>query len=140
MRPRRIDILPRDDLSYTVSRYDEDDDVRFGFGTCGKVERQHIDIVEAELAWLGVVFHIVVTSESDSLAMTQITMAKNDLAAVKDICKHLIIKHLKERPNKLRSVLEGVHEGSREQGYLEIIENALGSIDPTLNLQKERFN
>ncbi len=135
MRPRRIDIVPSDNLSYTVSRFDEDDDIRYGFGNCGKVEREHIEIVEIDLSWLGVVFHIVTTSEHAPGEITLIKAAKRDIGAVKDVAKQLVMQYLHQHPKEFEKTLEIIHDASREQGHLEVIKHTAAAMNSPINLQ-----
>lgn len=134
IRPRRVDVMPSEDLSYNVGRYAEDHDIRYSFGRCGKAEREHIQVVEIDFSWLGVVFHIVSTSECHHSPVAAITLAKDDIETVKDLAKQVIIRHLEAHPQKLIHILETVHEASREQGHLEVIKNALGSMSVKVDL------
>ncbi|MFT5084595.1 MAG: hypothetical protein ACI9Y1_002650 [Lentisphaeria bacterium] len=137
MRPRRIEITPGESLSYGINRHGEDQDIRFGFGLCGKAERENIDVLEIDYAWLGVVFHVVITGEEEGSAFNAIHLAKNDLATVKQLTRDVVLKHLLEHPRKLSHTLETIHEASREQGHLEVIKNTLSGMNSNLDLKEK---
>ena len=99
MRSQRIDIMPSDSLSYSVSRYGEDHDVRYAFGTCGKVEREHIGVAEVDLAWLGVVFHVVVTSEQENGRYGDLYTSRDEVETIKNITKEIVVAHIQNEPS-----------------------------------------
>lgn len=129
IKPRKIDIHSGHQMSFTISRYGEDEEIRFGFGVCGKVERSHIKVVEIDYSWLGVVFNIVSTTECDNGAVKRIQIVKNDLAAVKAVAREVILEHLQNNPLSLEGALHIIHNGSREQGQLEMIKHSMDSMD-----------
>lgn len=130
MRSQRIEIAPSDSLSYSVSRYGEDDDVRYAFGVCGKAEREHIGVAEIDLAWLGVVFHIVVTSEQeDGSRYADIYAVRDDAADVKKIAKQIVVAHMQEHGENMVNMLETIHQASREQGHLEVVKHTVNAMD-----------
>jgi|TARA_B110000116_G_C16756385_1_gene546056 hypothetical protein len=129
MKPRKVFIHSGHKMSFTISRFGEDDEIRFGFGVCGKVERSHIKVVEIDYSWLGVVFNIVSTSECDNGAVKRTQIVKNDLSAVKAVAREVILEHLHNNPLGLEGVLNIIHSGSREQGQLETIKNAIDAMN-----------
>lgn len=134
MRPQRIEMVPAAKLSYSVSRYAEDQDIRFGFGVCGKADRDHIQVAEIDFAWLGVVFHIVVTSEQNGGAYTAVHAARDTIVNVKQIAKELVVKYIQEEPERTVSLLETIHAASREQGHLEVLKHTLSAMENKPNL------
>ncbi len=133
MRPRRVEIAPADPVSYSASRYAEDQDIRYSFGHCGRTARQHIQVVEIDYAWLGVVFHIVVTSEKKNEVFTALEQAKDDVASFKQVTKDIILKFLLGNPDRLPQILETIHEASREQGHLEVVKHTVGAMDASVD-------
>lgn len=128
MRSQRIEIVPSDTLSYSVSRYGEDDDVRYAFGVCGKADREHIGVAEIDLAWLGVVFHIVVTSESETSRYGDIYVARDEVAEVKGVAKEIVVQYMKDHAESMVDMLETIHQASREQGHLEVVKHTVNSM------------
>lgn len=135
--PRKIDILSGRNMSYTITPFGGDDDIRFGFGVCGKVERSHIKVVEVDYSWLGVVFHIVSTSECENGTVKRIQIVKNDLNAVKAVAREIILDHITANPLCLEGFLNLIHDGSREQGQLELIKHSIAAMGTEIDFSNE---
>lgn len=135
--PHKIDILSGRNMSYTIDHYGEDEEIRLGFGVCGKVERSHVKVVEVDYSWLGVVFHIVSTSECENGTVKRIKIVKNDLNAVKAIAREIVLDHITANPLCLEGFLNLIHNGSREQGQLEIIKHSIAAMNTEVDFSED---
>jgi hypothetical protein len=139
MRPRRIDIHADGNPSYTVNRYAEDDDIRFGFGRIDTADEEGgAQIVEIDFSWLGVIFHILATSKDQNSPTKVIELAKDNIDTVKEIAKKIVVQHLHDHPLKLKHMLEIIHDASREQGHLEVVENTLAAMPQSVKYKNCR--
>lgn len=138
MRPKRIEFSAKENLSYSVSRYAQDQDIRFGFGECGKKDDSDLKVIEIDYAWLGVVFHLLISTDDNDSAYNALNDAKDNLEKVKKIAKEVILESLSRDPNRLLLILETIHEASREQGHLEVIKNTISAMNVTLDLSEHQ--
>lgn len=135
-KPHRIDIIASDTTSYSTDRLGEDPDIRYGFGHCSRINRSHIEVVEIDFSWLGVIFHIVRTNEFDEEGWKVFKAAQNDIEAMKRISRGIVLDYFRERPEEHESLLEKIHEGSRNQGRLELAMGTVRLLDPSLDLTR----
>lgn len=136
-KPLRIDIIPADNMSYFTDRSGEDEEIRYGFGSCSRISHSHIEVIEIDLAWLGVIFHIVKTSEDDGW-WGRVIAAKDDLPALKDLARNMVLEHFQRYPQRQQRVLEAIFEGGRTQGRLEIALGTVHLLDPAMDIARSR--
>lgn len=136
MRPRRVEVLPASALSYSVNRYADDQDIRFGFGRCEESDDEFTEILEIDYAWLGVVFHLLIAKSDTASPFDAFSAAKDNLPAFKALAQKVIIKSLVESPARLPHILETIHEASREQGHLEVIKNTMSAMNVRLDFSE----
>lgn len=137
MRPRRIEIAFHDQLSYGVSRHGEDQDIRYGFGGSGDQDDESLNIVEIDLAWLGLVFHIVLTGEDQ--AYSDISKHRDDIERVKQLAQSVVLSYMIADSQRLLHILETIHDASREQGHLEVIKNTISAMNVKLDLSDKKL-
>jgi len=135
MRPRRIEIAPRKPLSYSVNRHAEDQDIRYGFGHCGKTDNNHVQVAEIDYAWLGVVFHVVVTSDQPGSPFAALDKDKDNTESIKQSTQKIIVQFLLDNPDTMPNVLATIHEASREQGHLEVIKHTVSAMKVKLDFK-----
>lgn len=133
-KPHRVDILPADNLSYSTNRYGEDSEIRYGFGRCSKLDRSHIEVAEVDLAWLGVIFHIVKTSVCEDGWWGKITAVQDDLEAMKGISREMVLAYFHQHPQRQYRLLEAVYEGGRTEGRLELALGTVRLLDPSMDI------
>lgn len=136
LKPHRVDILPSETVSYSADRLGEDHEIRYGFGHCSRINRSHIEVVEIDLAWLGVIFHIVKASEPDEAGWVSLSEARHDIAAMKRISRAIVLDYFREHPDLHQALLERIHEGSRNQGRLEMALGTVRQLDPSMDLTR----
>jgi len=129
-----LKFFPHKKCRITLVSFAEDQDIRYGFGRCGKADREHIHVIEIDYAWLGVVFHIVVSSERVDSAYNALSLARDDIETVKELSKQIVLRHLSENPKRSRHILETIHEASREQGHLEVVKHTMSEMNMKLDL------
>lgn len=135
-KPLRIDIIPADNLSYSTDRSGEDSEIRYGFGSCSRIDRSHIEVVEIDLSWLGIIFHIVKTSEDEDGWWARIVAAQDDLTALKNIARDLVLDHFQRCPQRQQRLLEAIFEGGRTHGRLEIALGTVRLLDPAMDIAR----
>ncbi|GGX54151.1 hypothetical protein [Saccharospirillum salsuginis] len=135
-KPTRIDILPHENASYSTNRIAEDHEIRYGFGHCSRINRSHIEVVEIDLVWLGVVFHIVKTSETDEAGWAELAAARDDIDAMKRLSRDIVLAFFRDHPERQMSLLERIHQGSFNQGRLDMALGTVRQLDPSMDLTR----
>lgn len=135
-KPLRVDVIPDDSMSYSTDRIGEDSEIRYGFGHCSRINHSHIEVVEIDFAWLGVIFHIVKTSDCEDDWWEAIAAVKEDITAMKAIARDIVLEHFQRNPHRQQRLLEAVFEGGFTQGRLDMALGTVRLLDPGMDLTR----
>lgn len=136
LKPYRISIVPSGTASYSADRLGEDEDIRYGFGHCSRINRSHIEVAEIDFSWLGVIFHIVKTNEFEDDDWDRIDAARHDIEAMKTVARSIVLDYFRDHPEEHERMLERIHEGSLNQARLDMALGTAKMVDPGLDLTR----